>query len=69
MACGHSEVEISGFFGDSVVSWDVFLETILREDVSAEAGMWESVITENILNHCGSPGIGESEHGHFHRTG
>jgi len=29
--CSHlSEVEISGFFGDSVVSCDVFLETLMR---------------------------------------
>jgi hypothetical protein len=30
------EVEISGFFGDSVVPYDVFLEIVSREDVFAE---------------------------------
>jgi hypothetical protein len=36
----HTEVDISGFFGDSVVSCNVFLEIVLREDVLAEADMW-----------------------------
>jgi hypothetical protein len=30
---GEYEVGISGFLGDSVVSCDVFLETVLLEDV------------------------------------
>jgi len=29
----NCEVEISGFFGDSVMSCDIFLEAVLREDV------------------------------------
>lgn len=29
-------MEISGFYGDSVVSGDVFLEAVLGEDVFAE---------------------------------
>lgn len=33
----RAEVEMSGFFGDSVVSCDAFLETVLSEDVFAEA--------------------------------
>ena len=41
--CWHTpEMEISGSFGDSVVSCDIFLETVL--DVFAEAGMWEDVL-------------------------
>ena len=44
--CWHTpEMEISGSFGDSVVSCDIFLETVL--DVFAEAGMWEDVFTKN----------------------
>jgi hypothetical protein len=38
------EVEIPGFFGDSVVSRDVFLETVLWEDVFAKADMWVDVL-------------------------
>ena len=38
------EVEISYFFGDSVVSCDVLLETVLREDVFAQADMWENIL-------------------------
>ena len=40
----YPEVEMSGFFGDSVVSCDVFLETILWEDVFAEIDTWEDVL-------------------------
>ena len=37
-------MEISGFFGDSVVLCDVFLETVLGEDVFAEADTQEDVL-------------------------
>lgn len=37
-------MEVSGFFGDSAVSYDVFLETVLWEDVFAEADTWEEVL-------------------------
>lgn len=30
--CDPGEVEMSGFFGDSVVSWDISLEALLGED-------------------------------------
>lgn len=33
---GKPEVEPSGFFVDSVVSWDVFLEAVLQKDVFLE---------------------------------
>ena len=38
------EVEIPGSFGDSVVSRDVFLETVFWKEVSAEADTWEDVL-------------------------
>jgi hypothetical protein len=38
------EVEISGFFVDSAVSYAVFLETVLKEVVCAEADTWEDVL-------------------------
>ena len=36
----HSEVEISDFFGDSLVSCDIFLETVLREDTLLRRDTW-----------------------------
>ena len=43
------EVEISGFFGHSVVSCDVFLETVLCNDVFAEAETWEDILLRKDL--------------------
>ena len=36
-----NEVEISGFFRDSVVSCDLFPETVLWEDVFAGGDTWQ----------------------------
>jgi hypothetical protein len=35
-----AEVELSDFFGNPVVSCDVFLETVVEEDVCADAYVW-----------------------------
>ena len=43
------EVEISGFFGDSVVSCNVFLETLSWEDVFPKAYMWEDVFPKAYM--------------------
>lgn len=38
------EMEVSGFSEDSIVSCDVFLETILWEDAFVKADTWKDVL-------------------------
>lgn len=51
-------MEISSFFGDSVVSRDDFLEAVLREDAFAETDTWEGVLlrTDVVFRFSGSSG-------------